>query len=71
MKDMKEMKDMKGKDKHHGMHMKHKGTMMVILGGLILANVYWIKLGWGAFVGGVLVIGGLVKMSHSGMCRGK
>ncbi len=50
-------------------HMKHKGAMMLILGALILANVYWIKLGWGTFVGGVLVLGGLAKMLHG--CKGK
>ncbi len=62
---------MKQMDKEHGMHMKHKGVMMVILGALILANVYWIKLGWGAFVGGVFVLGGLAKMTHGCKCKGK
>jgi uncharacterized membrane protein HdeD (DUF308 family) len=52
--------------KHMGGHMKHKGAMMIVLGGLILANVYWLNLAWGAFVGGVFVLGGLVKLVHCG-----
>ena len=59
---MKEMKEMD--KKHMSMHMKHKGAMMLVLGGLILLNVYLMKLGWGVFVGGVFVLGGLVKMLH-------
>ncbi len=55
---------------HGGMHMKHKGAMMFVLGGLILLNVYLIKLEWGAFIGGLLVLGGLIKMLHSG-CKKK
>ena len=57
--------------KHMSMHMKHKGLAMIILGGLVLANVYWLELGWGTFVGAVLVLGGLVKMVHSCKCKGK
>ena len=52
-------------------YMKHKGAIMLILGALILTNIYWIKLGWGAFVGGVFVLGGLVKMLHGCKCKGK
>ena len=55
---------------HMGMHMKHKGTMMVILGALILLNVYVMKLGWGTFVGGVFVLAGIAKISH-GCCKKK
>ncbi len=57
--------------KHMGMHMKHKGGIMIVLGGLILANVYWINLGWATFVGGVFVLGGLVKLMHTCRCKGK
>ena len=57
--------------KHMGMHIKHKGVMMFILGALILVNVYWVKLGWGTFVGGVFVLAGLAKMLHSKGCCAK
>ena len=57
--------------KHMGRHMKHKGAMMFTLGALILANVYWIGLEWGAFVGAVFVLAGLVKMIHFGCCGKK
>ena len=56
-------------EKHMNMHMKHKGVAMFILGGLILANVYWINLGWGAFVGGLFVLAGLTKMMWSHGCK--
>ena len=56
--------------KHMGMY-KHKGVAMLILGALILANVYWIELEWGVFVGGVFILGGLVKLIHGGSCKGK
>jgi uncharacterized membrane protein HdeD (DUF308 family) len=65
---MKDKKEMEMHGKHMGGHMKHKGTAMLILGALILLNVYAMKLGWGTFVGGVLVLGGVVKMLHSGGC---
>ncbi len=66
------MKEMDKKHmEHRGMHMKHKGAIMIVLGGLILANVYWIKLGWGTFVGGVFILGGLAKMLHHCTCKGK
>ena len=61
------MMEKKG-EKHMGMHMKHKGVAMIILGALILANVYWINIGWGTFIGGVFVLGGLVKLIHGGSC---
>jgi len=58
--------------KHMSGHMKHKGIAMIVLGGLVLTNVYWIKLGWGTFIGGVLVLGGLAKLLHSyRCCKGK
>ncbi len=57
--------------KHMGRHMKHKGATMIVLGGLILLNVYWINLGWATFIGGVLILGGLAKLIHHGACKGK
>ena len=53
------------------MDKKHMGMHMIILGGLILLNVYWMKLEWGAFIGGVLVLGGLTKVIHRCTCKGK
>ena len=59
---MKETKDID--KKHMAGHMKHKGAIMLILGGLVLLNVYLMKLDWGTFIGGVLVLGGLIKILH-------
>ena len=41
---------------------KGKSIAMIILGLLVLGNVYWPMMGWGAFIGWVLVIAGLLKM---------
>jgi uncharacterized membrane protein HdeD (DUF308 family) len=48
-------------DEMHGMH-KMKGVGMLVLGFLILANVYWGLLNWAAFIGTLLVLGGLLKL---------
>lgn len=58
------MRDMKNMD----MSMKHKGAMMIILGALVLLNVYVMELGWAVFIGGLLVLGGFAKLLH-GCCR--
>jgi uncharacterized membrane protein HdeD (DUF308 family) len=44
-----------------GMH-KAKGAGMLILGALILVNVYWPFADWGAFIGWILVLVGILKM---------
>jgi uncharacterized membrane protein HdeD (DUF308 family) len=41
---------------------KQKGVGMLVLGVLILINVYWPMLTWGAFIGWVAVLGGLAKL---------
>ncbi len=46
----------------------HIGFCMLILGALILANVYWQLIGWPAFVGGVLVIAGFLKIIMHKKC---
>jgi len=51
------MAKMKGMCMH-----KQKGTAMLILGVLILINVYWPMLTWWAFVGWVLALGGVLKL---------
>ncbi|VVB83850.1 Uncharacterised protein [uncultured archaeon] len=51
-----------------GMHKKHHGLMMVILGVLVLINVYWPMVSWGMFIGWLLVLAGAVKWI---MCMGK
>ena len=59
-------KQVKGGDKMakmKGMCMhKQKGWAMLVLGVLILINVYWPMLTWGAFIGWVAVLGGLLKL---------
>jgi uncharacterized membrane protein HdeD (DUF308 family) len=42
---------------------KGHSTMMLILGLLILINAYWAVVGWDYFIGIILVLKGLVKLS--------
>ena len=49
-------------EKWKGMH-KGKGKMMLILGILVLLNVYLAKLDWATFIGIILVLAGLAKIS--------
>jgi len=51
------MAKMKGMCMH-----KQKGVAMLVLGALILINVYWPMLTWWAFVGWVLALGGVLKL---------
>jgi uncharacterized membrane protein HdeD (DUF308 family) len=41
---------------------KGKGVAMIILGLLVLGNVYWPMLSWPAFIGWIIVVGGVLKM---------
>jgi len=52
----KEMMEMKG------MH-KGKGWMLLILGILVLLNVYLALVDWATFIGIILVLAGLVKLT--------
>ena len=38
-----------------------KGILMLVVGLLVLANVYWSFLSWGAFIGILFVVLGLIK----------
>jgi uncharacterized membrane protein HdeD (DUF308 family) len=42
---------------------KSKGWGMIIIGLLILANAYWTILGWDYFIGIILVLTGIIKLS--------
>lgn len=62
-------KEMMGGD--WGMHKKMMGLKILILGGLILVNVYWPFMDWAQFIGWVLVLAGFLKlimmpMKHKG-----
>ena len=41
---------------------KGKGIMMLIVGLLVLANAYWMVLGWDYFIGIILVLAGIIKL---------
>ena len=43
-------------------HRRYGGLKMLILGVLILWNVYWPMLGWPAFIGWIIAIAGLGKL---------
>jgi len=46
------------------------GAKLVVIGALILVNVYLTNIPWAAFIGGLLILGGLAKlvMPHCGHC---
>ena len=46
----------------HKMHMKAKGTTLVIVGILIVLNQVYSVLDWATFVGVVLILVGLAKL---------
>ena len=56
------MKQMMMDDSMIKKHMKWHGAKMLILGLLVLANVYWPTVDWFTFVGIILVLGGLMKL---------
>ncbi len=57
--------------KHWIMHKRMMGAKMLILGALVLVNVYWQFLNWVAFVGGIFVLWGLMELIMPGckMCK--
>jgi len=57
----KKMDDAKMQE-HWKMHKKMMGCKMLVLGVLVLANNYWKVVDWTAFIGGLLVIAGVMKM---------
>jgi uncharacterized membrane protein HdeD (DUF308 family) len=48
--------------KHWMMHKRMKGAMMLVVGILVLVNVYWQFLDWATFIGVLFVLGGLIKL---------
>jgi uncharacterized membrane protein HdeD (DUF308 family) len=52
-----------------GKHKKWMGGKLLILGILVLINVYWPMLTWPAFVGWVLVLAGVWKLIMMPMKR--
>jgi uncharacterized membrane protein HdeD (DUF308 family) len=57
-------------DDHWQMHKKRMGCKMLVLGVLVLANSYWGIVSWTNFIGGILVIAGLVKLvGHPCKCK--
>jgi len=42
---------------------KGKGWMLLVLGILVLLNVYLVTLDWATFIGVILVLAGLVKLA--------
>ena len=45
------------------------GWPMIIVGALVLANAYWPMVSWPVFIGGLAVIGGIVKMIVPCNCK--
>ena len=50
------------------MHKKCMGWKMIVLGALVLANSYWNVLSWANFIGWIVVIGGVVKLTKPMKC---
>jgi hypothetical protein len=51
-----------GSSKHWMMHKKMMGGKMIVLGLLIVANVFWIQLNWALFIAGVSILAGIGKL---------
>jgi len=47
---------------HQGMCMKCHSGMLLVLGALVLVNSVWNVLSWGIFIGGLLILVGLLKL---------
>jgi len=47
---------------YKGMY-KGKGWMILVLGILVLLNVYVVALDWATFIGVILVLAGIVKLA--------
>jgi uncharacterized membrane protein HdeD (DUF308 family) len=41
---------------------KGKGFAMLLLGALVLGNVYWFMMSWPVFVGWIFVLAGVLKI---------
>lgn len=54
--------------KHWMMHKRMKAAEMLVLGALVFVNIYYPVVSWPQFIGGVLVLGGLLKLAMPG-CR--
>jgi uncharacterized membrane protein HdeD (DUF308 family) len=52
-----------GSSKHWMMHKKMMGGKMIVLGLLIIANAYFGIFNWPWFIGGVLVLAGILKLA--------
>lgn len=46
-----------------GTCIKCRGGMKLVLGLLVLANVYYLNWAWATFIGAVLVLAGIAKMA--------
>ena len=65
----KKMDDIKMQE-HWKMHKKCMAWTMLVLGALVLANSYWQVFSWTNFIGWLLVIAGIMKLSKP-MCSCK
>ncbi len=48
---------------HHGQCYKCHSVKAIVVGLLVLANQIWGFLSWGSFIGGLLVIAGILKLA--------
>lgn len=55
-------KEMKGGMCHHGMCGKCHAGKLLILGVLVLVNSLWSIFDWGVLIGGLLILGGVLKL---------
>ena len=51
--------------------MKHCGCMKLVLGLVVLANIYWLKADWWTVIGWVLVLMGIHALTMKGCCKAK
>ena len=48
--------------------MAHKAWMMVLLGVLILINIFWVNISWAMFIGIIAIIFGILVLIFHGCC---
>lgn len=56
----------------HEMHSpKCWGTKQLVLGLIVLANIYYLKWSWAQLIGWLLIVMGLIHIIMPGCCKGK
>ena len=50
-------------------HMSCYSGMLIVLGILVLLNAMYSWFTWGVFIGGIIILKGIILMLHNKMCK--